>query len=668
MKIIVLDDGNRGNFNQALGIAERLPGAEIEIIAVPPLSRPRRAVLLLTANLVNFVPLFKIRFLLRHVARIVPVYRFPKPAAIISAGSKMAPVNILLSRCTLAQSIQVLYPDLLRLKLFDLIVMPEHDLRRHPKATAADNLMVIKGSANRIRPTGAINGAPTISESRDSIYRTRIAVLIGGDDKNYRISKEWAEELSRRLAEISEKLSAEVYLTTSRRTPPKAEKVFQEILGNNPEKFNLVLYWRTFANPVAEFLAKADLVITTEDSINMVSEAASSGKPTAVLRVERKHRKRLVFDRALEDLAGRDYIRLWPLKDLVPSGVTAAIHNPARKVLAETEKAARSVLESLKSEKILIVGVSCLGDNLIFSPAYRTIKEHFPLAEIDVITDKRSAGYFENHPYFREIFYYDKKVSRSEKGRFLRNIRRKKYDYVFDFRSSIFGAASRAGKRANFYLQTLPGARKGEHETDRWLRMLAYFLPVPPDRSFHFPLSEKDFAWAEETLGRLKLKEKNFVVLNPGGRWDKKRWPAERFADLAGLIWHKYRLPSVVVGDKDEVELADKITNFSSQTIINLSGQTTVRQLTALLSKAALLISNDTGTVHLASAARCPAGVLFGPGDWRRYGPYRTEYRIISSGLPCSPCLKITCRRNFSCWQFITPDKVLAEIAPLLGK
>ena len=174
-----------------------------------------------------------------------------------------------------------------------------------------------------------------------------IAVLVGGDDKNYRISEEWAEELSRRLTEISEKFPAKIYLTTSRRTNLKVENLFRKLLGGEPERFNLVLYWQAFANPVAEFLSVADLIITTEDSINMVSESASSGKPTVVLRVERKHQKRLVFDRAFENLVKEDYIRLWSLKDLVPSNVIEAICNPNRKVLAETEKVAAKVLELL---------------------------------------------------------------------------------------------------------------------------------------------------------------------------------------------------------------------------------------------------------------------------------------------------------------------------------
>jgi len=175
----------------------------------------------------------------------------------------------------------------------------------------------------------------------------RIAVLIGGDDKNYRISEEWAEELSRRLTEISEKLPAKIYLTTSRRTNLKVEDILRKLLGGEPERFSLVLYGQDFVNPVAEFLAAADLVFTTEDSINMVSEAASSGKPTVALKVERKRKERLVFDRALENLADEDYIRLWLLKDIIFSNVIEAIRNRNRKILAETEKVAAKALKLL---------------------------------------------------------------------------------------------------------------------------------------------------------------------------------------------------------------------------------------------------------------------------------------------------------------------------------
>ena len=356
MKILVLDDGNRGNLNQALGIAERLPGAEIERIAVPSFSFPGRVILILTANLVNIIPVFKIRFLLRHVAHIIPSSFFPGPAAIISAGSRLAPTNVLLSRCILARSIQILYPEFLRLRFFDLLILPEHDLARYPKVAASRNLMLIKGAPNRIIPTppptpppqGGRKSPPLAGGVREG-GNLNIAVLIGGDDKNYRISERWAEELSRRLADISEKLPARIYLTTSRRTNLKAEDIFRKLLGGRSERFNLVLYRESFANPVAEFLAAADLIITTEDSINMVSESASSGKPTIVLRVERKHQKYLVFDRAFENLVAENYIRLWSLEDLVSSDVKEAVCNPDRKVLAETEKAAAKVLELLEN-------------------------------------------------------------------------------------------------------------------------------------------------------------------------------------------------------------------------------------------------------------------------------------------------------------------------------
>ncbi|MCX5642285.1 MAG: ELM1/GtrOC1 family putative glycosyltransferase [Candidatus Omnitrophica bacterium] len=345
IKVIVLNDGNRGNFNQAIGIAERLPGAEIEQIAVPPPSFLCRAILILSANLSGVMPLFKIRFILRRFARIIPPFFSSGPTVIISAGSKLAPINILLSRCLSTKSVHVLYPDFIRLKLFNLLVTLEPDLWRHPWMAGAQNLIFIKGAPNRILPS-CFQPSPHRGEEKVRGI-INIAVLIGGDDKNYRISEGWAEELSRRLIEISEKLPAKIYLTTSRRTNRTTEDIFRKWLGGEPARFNLILYGQDFANPVSEFLAVADLVITTEDSINMVSESASSGKPTVVLKVERKNKKFLVFDRAFENLAAENYIRLWSLEDIIPSNVNEAICNPKRKVLAETEKVAAKVMELL---------------------------------------------------------------------------------------------------------------------------------------------------------------------------------------------------------------------------------------------------------------------------------------------------------------------------------
>ncbi|MBU2495108.1 MAG: ELM1/GtrOC1 family putative glycosyltransferase [Candidatus Omnitrophota bacterium] len=356
VRVIVLDDGNRGNFNQALGIAERLPEATIETITVPPPSLFHRFVLIFSANFVDSLPPAILRFLLkrfgqidcpRQISREGVEKEHPGPIAIISAGSKLAPINLILSRYFPAKSIHVLYPDLIRLRLFDLLVTLEPDLWRHPWIAGAKNLMFIKGAPNRIKPEGPNSMSFPRIVSGNLI---RIAVLIGGDDKNYRISEEWAEELSQRLAEISEKLPARIYLTTSRRTNLKVENIFRKFLGGEPERFNIVLYWQSFANPVAEFLAAADLIITTEDSINMVSESASSGKPAVALRVERKNKKRLVFDQALENLVAENYIRLWSLQDLVSSNVTEVICNPNRKVLAETEKVAAKVLELLGND------------------------------------------------------------------------------------------------------------------------------------------------------------------------------------------------------------------------------------------------------------------------------------------------------------------------------
>ena len=656
MKSLVLDDGNRGNLNQALGIAESLPEAAPEVIRVGDLSTPRRALLLLAANLSPLLPLAAGRFLLRRLAGLDLPSGYPGPQAIISAGGRLAPVNLLLARSRLALSVQVLYPDFLPAGRFDLLVIPEHDLWRRGLARPPKNALVTRGAVNRVRPQPARPPAPD--------GRRTLACLIGGDDRNYRLDTQYAGELGRRLLELARTGRYRILLTTSRRTDPESEKKLAALLAEAGPEAQVVGYHASRANPVREFLAEADLVLATEDSINMLSEAAASNRPTLALRVGRRRPGRLVFDRTLESMETAGHLRIVGLEDLEAERLEKVLTGFRPRLLAETERAAAAVVRRLAETQVRVIGTSCLGDNLILSPAYRVLRENFPLARLEIVTDRRSAGFFEGHPYFERILYWQKQAPREEKIAFLKELRQRPADYLFDFRCSLLGLLA-GGRRRALFLLSQGRPRPGEHETDRWRRLLGYFLPGPAAPAFDFPALRAEADWLKETLAGRGLAEKGFIILNPGGRWEKKRWPPEEFAALADLAWDRWQLPAVLVGDCDETGLAAAVEKSVRRArTVNLAGATTIRQLAALLAAGRCLVSNDTGTVHLASAAGCPQVVLFGPGDWRRYGPYGVPFAIVASGLRCSPCLRETCPRDFECWQKITPERVLAAAEP----
>jgi ADP-heptose:LPS heptosyltransferase len=142
-------------------------------------------------------------------------------------------------------------------------------------------------------------------------------------------------------------------------------------------------------------------------------------------------------------------------------------------------------------------------------------------------------------------------------------------------------------------------------------------------------------------------------VLLPGTNWATKRWPLSKFAALVGPLRERFGLTSVLAGGADAAAMADGMPGA-----INLAGKTTLRQLTALLEGAALVVANDSGPMHIASALGRPLVTPFGPTNPVRTGPYRRLNSVIRLDIPCSPCYSRTCSHQ-SCLQWLDIGPVL---------
>lgn len=331
----VLDDGNRGNFNQAMGIAERLPGPPPRVLDLSRLASSSRplaaaAVALAAAPLPRPARRFIAGLVLPRGILREPVGR---SRSIVSAGRRLAPYNLLASWLTGALAVQVLHPEYLPLRLFGLVVIPRHDLERYRIKRVPANVEVISGATNRVRP----------SPVRKAGGRPVLAVLVGGEDRNYTLPESWATELCRRLVGVSRESGARVLLATSRRTTPASEAAFRRLAEPGHASFELVLAGETDENPVGRFLAEADLVMVTEDSVNMVSEAATSGRPVLVLPVPRKSGGKLVFDRTMEALASEGHVRLGDRGEPRGETIRAIISGPPPRLLDETGRVAARV-------------------------------------------------------------------------------------------------------------------------------------------------------------------------------------------------------------------------------------------------------------------------------------------------------------------------------------
>jgi lipopolysaccharide heptosyltransferase II len=255
--------------------------------------------------------------------------------------------------------------------------------------------------------------------------------------------------------------------------------------------------------------------------------------------------------------------------------------------------------------------------------------------------------------------------------RFSRELRVRQFDLVIDlqglFRSGWLawetGSAVRVGF-ANarelapiFYTHRVPVETTEQHAIDRYLTVADALGCGREPVEFRFATNDDDRRAVTELLND----DTAYAVLLPGTNWATKRWPAEHFAALVEPLCERFGLRTVIAGGPGDVELAKQIPGA-----FDLTGKTNLRQLVALLERAAVVVANDSGPMHIASALGRPLVTPYGPTSAVRTGPYRRMDTVIRLDIPCSPCFSRTCSHQ-SCLKWLGPEPVLREVERQLG-
>jgi 3-deoxy-D-manno-octulosonic-acid transferase/heptosyltransferase-1 len=178
-------------------------------------------------------------------------------------------------------------------------------------------------------------------------------------------------------------------------------------------------------------------------------------------------------------------------------------------------------------------------------------------------------------------------------------------------------------------------------------------------------LSKEAETRAQILLDKDNLGNKKFIAINPIAYWETKLWSNEKIAHLADLINNKLQMKVVFTGS--EKEPIEKITSLMTTESLNLGGTTTLLDLASLYKKARMVITTDSGPMHLAAAVETPVIALFGPTDPARTGPYGTGHTIIRAELSCSPCFSKKCSTK-KCMEDISPQQVFAAVEKKLTK
>jgi len=303
----------------------------------------------------------------------------------------------------------------------------------------------------------------------------------------------------------------------------------------------------------------------------------------------------------------------------------------------------------------------------------------------------------ENHPNVDEIIEFDRKklgkmlVRPSAFGafwKFSKALRKKRFDLVVDlqglFRSGFFTWVTRAKRRIGFadarelspmfYTERLPKRSADEHAVEHNYRVAEAlgFSDIHP--TIDLAITEDERARAVNILANVGLGEgTKFAAVLPSARWETKQWMPERFAKLIDKLHSEDGLQSVVMGAPDERGLcANIVKNYTSTASpIDLSGSTNLRELTAIIERAALVICHDSGPMHLAAALNRPMVSILGPTNPLRTGPYRRQDTVLRLDLECSPCYLrrlSQCRNGHACMQDLPVGKVYERVQVSLDR
>jgi heptosyltransferase I len=342
--------------------------------------------------------------------------------------------------------------------------------------------------------------------------------------------------------------------------------------------------------------------------------------------------------------------------------------------------------ESLTSQnfsRILLIKPSALGDVVHTIPVLPKLRARFPAARIDWLITPENAGLVGDHPDLSGVVLFNRRkfaqlgrdwTATTEPLRLLGQLREANYDLVIDLhgqmRSALMTLATGAPVRVGFgrpvrrlrarsttehhVLRNVPrhgwtGAREGSwaayshhipiptldlHAIDRYL----WLTPILGlDDS---PIDSRIYLSAETEAATQRFLEHNglhrFVALVPGTTWETKHWHPERFAEVAR--WLKAQgFGVLVLGRKHDRQRCEQIARLCDGAI-DYAGRTTPAELAAIVKRAAVCVTNDSGAMHLAIALDRPVVSVFGPTNPVQTGPYRRPEAVVRADLACSPC------------------------------
>jgi ADP-heptose:LPS heptosyltransferase len=320
--------------------------------------------------------------------------------------------------------------------------------------------------------------------------------------------------------------------------------------------------------------------------------------------------------------------------------------------------------------KILFVKLGALGDVINTLPLAVNLKTRWD-ATIYWLVEPLSYPLIQRHPHVDHALLFDKHHWRTALPGVHRQLRAVRFDLTLELqrilKSGYFAWRADSRRRIGFDrgrckelswifpFERIPAGDPHAHMLDQYLEFGDYL-----------GLDRGGIRWDIPVDGRPPGGlPADYVVLNIGATKPANRWVPERFAGLAARIFARYQIPCVLTGGPEDRQRSERIAAAGGAAILDRVGKTSLAELVEVLNGARLVVSCDTGPMHLAVALSKPVVALFGPADPRRTGPYRGV--VIQKALDCMPCNRRKCRQR-DCMHAITVADVMEGVERTLAE
>jgi heptosyltransferase-2 len=323
-------------------------------------------------------------------------------------------------------------------------------------------------------------------------------------------------------------------------------------------------------------------------------------------------------------------------------------------------------------KKILIRGPNWVGDAVLAIPAMKAVLARYPEAEITLLVRPWVAGVFKAAPFIDRLWSEPRPAGIAEWMRITSSIRKNRYDMALLFPNSFESAAmiffgrvpERIGYATDGRRWLLTSSLKPEsgkhHQVDYYLGLARAVSAEVTQPSISIEANDEEKIQAARLLAAEGIAPgRRYLVLNPGAAYGSaKRWNEEGFANAGDILAAELDVDVAIIGSQAERSIAENIQKLMRSRVAVLSGRTTLETLIGVISGSSLVLTNDSGPMHVAVALGIPTVAVFGATDDVVTGPWGPHARVVREPVECSPCMLRECPIDHRCMTRVSADAV----------